>query len=450
MAPATKVVWKEGMFLQPQHFQQTERHWLNVLHQRVNSLNPYAYGLSALAFDNDALGTGLLALSRCKGVFADGTPFSAPDAALLPKGRSVQEHFSADRNYLDVYLALPVATGGREIGKDTTGAEPQRYVISTEEVRDDNMVESNKPIAVATLVPMILFETESRDTCTALRVARLVRDSTGGLTFDPAVIAPVLRIDAAGELMNGIRQLLQVLMATVTSLSQSRHETSAGLAGFSSGEETSFRLLQTLNTFTPLLAHYHLTGAVHPFDLFCLLNQFAGALCTFSAVTSIASLPRYDHDHCGPSFKELFGIIRSIVSADRGGASRTLPVESLGRASYRCRVSDRALLGIGRFYLAVRAAAPEKELLVGVVQRMKIASPERIELLIASAMPGLRLMHSASMPEDAAVKPGYVYFSLEQQGEIWNGIVASGVLSFHFPHDYADFTMELLALRTGR
>jgi hypothetical protein len=41
-----KVIWKEGMFLQPQHFQQMERYILNNVNVSISNHFPYAYGIT--------------------------------------------------------------------------------------------------------------------------------------------------------------------------------------------------------------------------------------------------------------------------------------------------------------------------------------------------------------------------------------------------------------------
>ena len=70
-----KVVWSEGMLLQPQHLQQQERHGDHVRHATMRSTTPYAWGFSELEIDTAALALGKLALVRAVGVFADGTVF---------------------------------------------------------------------------------------------------------------------------------------------------------------------------------------------------------------------------------------------------------------------------------------------------------------------------------------------------------------------------------------
>ncbi|PTN51522.1 type VI secretion system baseplate subunit TssK, partial [Achromobacter xylosoxidans] len=75
MVSRDKVIWSEGMFLRPQHFQQFERHMLHTAQQRAATLQGCFWGFGLLSLDRDALAIGKVALTRAQGVMPDGTPF---------------------------------------------------------------------------------------------------------------------------------------------------------------------------------------------------------------------------------------------------------------------------------------------------------------------------------------------------------------------------------------
>ena len=78
MAWKDKVVWSEGMLLQPQHLQQHDRYWQSQLENRVAALRPYSWGFASLTIDEHQLALGKLALQSCTAVLPDGTPFTLP------------------------------------------------------------------------------------------------------------------------------------------------------------------------------------------------------------------------------------------------------------------------------------------------------------------------------------------------------------------------------------
>ncbi len=446
---SSKVVWREGMFLQPQHFQQSERHLLQTLNSRLASYLPHCYGFIDYVANADAVLNNSFALVRCSGAMPDGTPFEMPGEAPLPAVRPFGDHFAHDQQSLNVFLGLPLAIEGK--ANVSTQAEsafsPARLHAQTVTVTDEVYGTQKKEIEVGVPTFVILYDDESRDNYTTLPIARLARSASGQVAIDETFVPPLLHIGASQYLMNELRSMLEVLLAKNASLSQGRRQKASGLAEFKGSEETAFRLLQTINTYAPLLNHCHVAPQVHPFDLFQFMTQFSGALTTFSAEVSIRQLPRYEHT----SLREVFGafsrVIRAVLGADLGSACVNIAIEQAGPATYACRVGDERLLSSAKFFFGVSAAVPEKELVVGTLQRIKMCSRDRLELLIPSAMPGIPLIHTSRPPEGLSTKPGFVYFSLDQASDFWQGIKTSGTIAFYFPNNYPDLKMELLALR---
>ncbi len=51
MVSRDKVIWSEGMFLRPQHFQQFERHMLHAAQQRAAALQGFFWGFGQLSLE---------------------------------------------------------------------------------------------------------------------------------------------------------------------------------------------------------------------------------------------------------------------------------------------------------------------------------------------------------------------------------------------------------------
>jgi type VI secretion system VasD/TssJ family lipoprotein len=63
-----KVIWAEGMFLRPQHFQQQERFLFRQLQSRSLPGQPFFWGFSELELDTDLLRMGKLGIRSAHGV----------------------------------------------------------------------------------------------------------------------------------------------------------------------------------------------------------------------------------------------------------------------------------------------------------------------------------------------------------------------------------------------
>ena len=84
MSVSNKVVWSEGLFLQPQHFQQQDRYLERYVETRCQALIPHSWGFTEIEIERDFLSIGKFGLRRAPGVFPDGTPFRMPDDDPLP------------------------------------------------------------------------------------------------------------------------------------------------------------------------------------------------------------------------------------------------------------------------------------------------------------------------------------------------------------------------------
>jgi type VI secretion system protein ImpJ len=444
-----RVLWKEGMFLQPQHFQVADSFFEKNVSSRWAFQSPFFFGVADSAVDNTALTNGVFSLTSCSGIMPDGTVFSIPQEDDPPLSRSFADHFSHEQQSCDVFLALPLTLEGRpSAGQQSDGAAGQyRYRIQSGTIVDEVSGAQKKQIETAAYNFTVLFSGESLDNFTSLRIARLKRGPNGKIELQEDYIPSLVQVGGSQYLMGQLRSLLELLLAKSSSLSQGRKEGAGGKASFSSGGENAFRLLGVVNTYTPLLNHYHYEPRLHPFELFRAFTLLAGALTVFSTDVSLKDLTRYDHDNLGGTFGGLIKLIRSVLEADMDAGCMVIPLEQVNPATYVCRLSNDKLMAVARFYLGVSAKAPEKELIVGVAQRIKVSSRDRLDVLISSAMPGLPLIHVAQPPEGLSTKPGFLYFALDQQSQFWRGMQSAGSIAMYFPNNYSDLKLEMLALR---
>ena len=85
---AAKVVWTQGMFLLPHHFQQETRYLEALVDGRVRALGVHGWGFGELVLDESLLAQGQLGLVRAAGVLPDGTPFPTVFYLTCPRAAS--------------------------------------------------------------------------------------------------------------------------------------------------------------------------------------------------------------------------------------------------------------------------------------------------------------------------------------------------------------------------
>ncbi len=127
----SKVAWKEGLFLQPQHLQQSDRYLENLIRARTAVMTPYPWGLIELKIDRDLAQQGRIGLRTAVGIMPDGMPFDAPNSDSLPTPIAVPE----DAAGMTVWLTLPdAAMNGQDVGGSGGTSAGTRYWIDTETV----------------------------------------------------------------------------------------------------------------------------------------------------------------------------------------------------------------------------------------------------------------------------------------------------------------------------
>ena len=65
----SKVAWKEGLFLQPHHLQQSDRYVEKLIEARVRHVSPYPWGIEEMRVNRDRLQQGRIELAVCGGDF---------------------------------------------------------------------------------------------------------------------------------------------------------------------------------------------------------------------------------------------------------------------------------------------------------------------------------------------------------------------------------------------
>jgi type VI secretion system protein ImpJ len=89
----TRVVWSEGMYLGPHHFQTDRKYFENCIHFANDSLWFAPWGFAGYELDREALRNGTAALVHARGVFPEGLAFQIPECDTPPMARSISDAF---------------------------------------------------------------------------------------------------------------------------------------------------------------------------------------------------------------------------------------------------------------------------------------------------------------------------------------------------------------------
>lgn len=449
MASLQKVLWSEGLFIAPHHFQQWDRYHEDVLNFRIRALTTFMWGAEELKFNEEALENGVFELVRCRAVLPDGVPVDIPDVDPPPPTRNFMDHFPPTAERMDVFLALPAARTGVASGAAGQPAADfqARYVPVQVQVSDENTGENTMPVTLAAKNLRLLFGEESLDNHAALKIAEVRRTVEGKMVLDENYIPPALSLGAARPLTDIVRRLLEILSAKSTTLGEQRRQKAAGVADFTTTDVANFWLLHTVNAYVPIMMHFHHVQRVHPEQLYLAMARLAGELMTFVTEGHPSELPKYLHTDLTRTFSELDRRLRVLLETVIPTRCVPIPLERTKESLYVGRILDERLPATAEFFLAVYAKLPEAQLIERVPRKSKIASLDTINYLLGQALPGVLLRPVPVPPGPIPARMGFKYFRLEKLGTYWDTIAASRNICIYFPAEFPDLRLELYAVK---
>src|SRR5579884_3675501 len=167
----SRVVWSEGMYLAPHHFQAQARYFEDLIQFATSSLWFKPYGLINCQFDADALRNGSLALLHARGVFPDGLPFDVPQPDALPPARDIAESFPPTADTLTVFLGVPrQQESGPNCSLDAENGTGTRFIGTLGTVADENTGQDDKQVQLGRKNLKLMFDVESRDDSVCLPI----------------------------------------------------------------------------------------------------------------------------------------------------------------------------------------------------------------------------------------------------------------------------------------
>jgi type VI secretion system protein ImpJ len=445
MSRARNVVWTEGLFLTPQLFQQADRYRENLLQFRLKSISPFFWGATRVEIDSEGLPNGFFTLHRFSGVMPDGLAAQIPEQDTVPEVRSVKSSFAPSSEKLDVFLAIPANHADSPNFHLENGAKGQtvRYRMEMGRVGDETVEDNDCEIPLANKNFQIVFDGESLESKIWIKVAELGRSATGQITLRESYIPPVISLSASDTLLAILHRILELLSAKSTALSQQRRH----IAEFGASDIANFWLLHTVNSYVPILLHFHNLPERHPEQLYLVLAQLVGELSTFALQTDPRDVPRYDHDDLYRTFSGLEERIRFLLDTVIPTKYVIIPLEKTPQHWHVGHIRDERLLATAQFYLAANAQVAASRLIEEVPAKAKIGSPDEVGAIIGRAVPGVSLTHEPVPPTAIPVKPGFKYYHLHTSGRWWEAICKVKSLALYLPDEFPELKVELVALR---
>lgn len=444
MSENNRIVWSEGLFLRPQHFQQQERHLEAWIEGRTAPLRPHAWGFTELEIERDLLAIGKLGLRRARGVFPDGTPFAMPENEPLPAPLEIDTQM---RDQV-VYLALPLRkSGALQTTRATDSTDLTRYRTRDHETRDiTSDSAAGTELEVAALNTRLLPHSAPAEDFARIPVAHVVEARADRqVVLDDRFIPTVLKSGAAGRLATFLMELQGLLHQRAEALAA--RAVASGRGGAS--EIADFLMLQIVNRYEPVVTHLASNPALHPEDLYRLALEITGELSTLTASSRRPpQFPTYRHDALRPSFEPVINALRACLSVVMEQNAVPIPLVAKKFGISVASVADQSLFDNASFVLAARADMPSEELRRRFPAQLKIGPVEKIRDLVNLQLPGIGLQAMAVAPRQIPYHAGFAYFELDRTSDLWRTLKGSGGIAVHQSGDLPNLAMELWAIRS--
>lgn len=454
MFKAEKILWGEGLFLRPQHFQLQDSYHEQLLNYTIRSTVAHAYGIQSISFDQIQMSQQVLALEKIEMIWQDGEIYRAPSHDLLPQP-ILLDHLKMHAE-MQVYLALPVIQPNKPNVSFESSPQNGRYHSYLHETHD--LFTDASPAEITLLrrrAEFKLFEFDSvpdtqMDGYIYLAIAKVKRKNSGQFELDNSYIPPILHIEASETLINSLKRILNVIKAKIKMIQSNNRENEQKLIEFRSGDIVSFWLVNALNTAHASLNHLLLNTQTHPERLYCELLRLTGSLLTFSTAYEIDQLPTYQHLHLQHSFQQLDLILRDLLDTIISNRYISIALKETRPSYWMGSLESDKINRDSRLYLAISSSSMQTHELIQIVPlRFKVGNNIDVEQRVISALPAIPLHHLIQVPTAIPIRSGVSYFELEPHHELYQRMLDAESICLYVPAGFQDLTIELIAVING-
>lgn len=437
-----RVVWKEGLFMRPQHFQQSDRHFTYELMTRTKELSANSWGLFDINIDTHHLGSGKIVINSASGVMPDGTLFN-----ISSKIDALSMDVNIEDNLKSFYLVLPITMhNSDEIHYEGQKNQATRLIAhNLSEISNCNVGEdSSTDIIGARYNFKLLFEDDINEGYIKLKLGNIGDVSASGVvSLDTNYMPTYLHLHTAKKLTPKINELINTISY--------RSEKLAGkLSDFTvqATELGDYLMLQLLNRSQSRLDYFMNQDRIHPSEIFLELISLIGELAIFiKKEKRILKQFEYDHEHQGESFNLVISELNNMLSHVLEQNSVSLPIVAKQHGVYVSVITEKSMINTSNFIFAVRADMDNVKLKKVLLSNLKMGSVETIRDLVNYHLAGFSLKLLTSAPRQIPYKVECMYFKVELKDEDKEKLMRSGGFAFHMSTELPGVEYTLWAVR---
>lgn len=437
-----KVIWAEGIFLSQQHFQAWERHQDTQHAIRQRTASPFNWGVIDLDIDESLLRVGVFKLRKIKAIYPDGRLIGFKESG---DGSLSSELSDQAGDSLDIYLGLPANNSASGISGYQSQGQLNAWCTQFVELADDHDPSRVREVMLANPNLQLLKNNDSQEHFVTIKVARVVRVSEKEFMLDQNFIPPVISLSANKQLNKMLSDTTQLISARVSQLVETASQVSNL---FEYNQQDIVRLIrsQALNHCLRKLKHLVRYPESHPLSYYDALVDIISQLSPIEKPEAILAISEYHHTQLFSILTQLNESLRDLLKEVVRASSERVQLIKEFEGLFKASGLSSTKLSNENFYLAVYHESPDPSWVTEFSTQAKVGASEHIEMIVSSALGGVRLVHTQRTPNSLSVKSGYEYFRLENVGDFWQKIIDTESLSLFLPYAFQNANVELVSV----
>ena len=452
------IHWHQGLFLTPQHFQLEDLYFQSLLRPFHEFVQPHLWGIAGANIQETALGSHSINLLKGKFLFPDRTYVELPGNALI-------EARAFDGAWVDGSKPFMIFIGLKkwnEYGENVTVlsslenlSDVTTRFVTTADTEDSPDLHQGGPKAQVKRLHYVLKifwinETDQLGDYVLMPLAQLTR-SGENIVLAEHFIPPSLTISVSEALIKIIKEIRDEIASRGSQLEAYKQERGIHTAEFGARDMVYLLALRSLNRYTPLLFHLTESGQIHPWKVYGIIRQLIGELSSFSTTIDVMGetqdgtyqLPKYNHRNLWECFSLAQALVTRLLDDITAGPQYMFQLLYDG-TYYVAELGPSMFEGRNRFYLVVETEEDTKSVLQSLETIAKLSTRETLPLLIARALPGIKLKHLPVPPQELPRRAKSIYFQIDHHSDQWAYIQKNNNIALYWDAAPKDLKVEMM------
>ncbi|MCP4345108.1 MAG: type VI secretion system baseplate subunit TssK [Desulfobacterales bacterium] len=452
------LFWHQGLFLQPQHFQQEDIYFQSLLTPFYQFIQPHFWGIKNLEIPTISGNT----FDKPTGefLFQDMTYIVCPGNALV-EARPIDESWMEEGKSVTVYIGLKKFDSA---GKNVTvlsklenlSEVSTRFATTADHDEVQDLHQGDGPPAnMKNLfhVLKIFFEPEKQKLgdYSLIPIAELKKDADT-IIFSETYAPPCIDISGADSLMKIVTEIKKMIASRANQLESYKREKGFHTSEFGARDMVFLLALRSLNRYVPLLFHMTEVQPIHPCNVYALLRQLAGELSSFSDEVNVLGeedetrlIFNYDHQNLWKCFSSAQELITRLLDDITAGPDYIIPLVYDG-AYFAAELEPKIFEGGNRFYLVFKTEAESESIIQHVESIVKMSSRESLPILIARALGGVSVRHLQTPPQELPRRAHSIYFEIDNHSDQWGNVERGRNIALYWDTAPDDLSVELMVV----